>query len=351
MAFKPKEIVTETESEHLDLVRLLTRSRKNIQAHPKQILFLTTNKGPALRPCPGTKEYICCGYQILHVGTGCPMECSYCILQAYLKDERVRLFTNWEHMAGAIEEASILNAGRVFRLGTGEFTDSLCLDHLTAFTHFVVPLIQRTPNMVLEFKTKTDNVDNLLKLKNPDRVVVSFSVNSPKVIKEEERLTASLRQRLAAARRCHANGFVVGFHFDPLIHHKGWEQGYTRTVEMLFEALDKNAIAWISLGCLRFMPYLKELIRDRFSQSTITYDEFITGLDGKKRYFHNIRVDMYSLLRERIEAHGAAELIYLCMESDGMWRKALGRSPGNSETLKRWLDERAKALFPSLKGC
>jgi len=351
MAFKPKRVVIEKESDHSELARLLTQPQKNTHAHPKQILCLTTNKGPALRPCPGTKEYICCGYQILHVGTGCPMECSYCILQAYLNDEQVRLFTNWEQIAGDIEEASLLHAGTVLRLGTGEFTDSLYLDHLTAFTRFVVPLIQRTPNMVLEFKTKTDNVDTLLKLQNPDRVIVSFSVNSTNVIKEEERRTASLRQRLAAARRCHENGFVVAFHFDPLIHHKGWEQGYARAVDMLFEAVDPKAIIWISLGCLRFMPHLKELIKARFPQSTIIYDEFITGLDGKKRYFHPIRIDMYKLMQERIMAHSADVLAYLCMESDGVWQKALGRSPGNSKTLKQWLDERAKLFFPSLRDC
>jgi spore photoproduct lyase len=351
MAFKPQKVVIDTESAHSELAQLLSKPPKNTLAHPKQTLCLTTNRGPALRPCPGTKEYICCGYQILHVGTGCPMECSYCILQAYLNDDRVRLFTNWEHIASAIEEASLLHAGTIFRLGTGEFTDSLCLDHLTSFTRFVVPRIQHTPNMVVEFKTKTDNVDTLLKLQNQDRVIVSFSVNSPKVIKEEELRTASLKQRLAAARRCHENGFVIGFHFDPLIHHKGWEQGYTRAVDMLFEAVDPKAIAWISLGCLRFMPHLKEIIRDRFPQSTIIYDEFITGLDGKKRYFHPIRTDMYNLVQERIAAHSADVLTYLCMESDGVWQKALGRSPGNSETLRQWLDERAKAFFPSLKEC
>ena len=49
----------------------------------KKILFLTRNKGAFLRPCPGTDYYTCCNYTILHFGTFCTMDCSYCILQSY----------------------------------------------------------------------------------------------------------------------------------------------------------------------------------------------------------------------------------------------------------------------------
>ncbi|MFC1523833.1 DNA photolyase, partial [Thermodesulfobacteriota bacterium] len=31
----------------------------------KKTLFLTRNRGNFLKPCPGTKEYNCCGYHIL----------------------------------------------------------------------------------------------------------------------------------------------------------------------------------------------------------------------------------------------------------------------------------------------
>jgi spore photoproduct lyase len=348
MAFKPEKIVVTHEAAKSGPAGLLGQPVQTDSSRSKSTVRLTVNKGPAIRPCPGTKQYICCGYQILHVGTGCPMECSYCILQAYLNDEDLQLFINWEHIAQTIEETSRTQPGAVFRLGTGEFTDSLYLDHLTGFSQFVIPYIQQTSNMVLEFKTKTENVNNLLRLKNPDRVVVSFSMNSAVIVKNEEQRTASLGQRLAAARRCQQKGFAVGFHFDPLIHYKGWKEDYCDVVDRIFSSLDPKAIIWISLGCLRFMPQLKETIKERFPQSNIIYDEFITGLDGKKRYFHPIRVDMYTAVSQRIAAHNPDVLTYLCMESDGVWQKALGRSPAASEGLRRWLDARVKTFFPSL---
>jgi len=49
----------------------------------KEVLFLTRNKGAFLKSCPGTSHYTCCDYKILHIGTFCNLDCSYCILQAY----------------------------------------------------------------------------------------------------------------------------------------------------------------------------------------------------------------------------------------------------------------------------
>ena len=46
----------------------------------KTALFLTYNRGAFIKDCPGTRSYTCCGYQILHIGTFCHMDCAYCCL-------------------------------------------------------------------------------------------------------------------------------------------------------------------------------------------------------------------------------------------------------------------------------
>ena len=43
----------------------------------KETLRLLPFKGEFLKLCPGTNNYICCGYQILNIGTNCPLDCSY----------------------------------------------------------------------------------------------------------------------------------------------------------------------------------------------------------------------------------------------------------------------------------
>ena len=49
----------------------------------KQRLLLTVQKGRFFEPCPGTPDYICCGYYVLNTAVGCPYDCTYCYLNTY----------------------------------------------------------------------------------------------------------------------------------------------------------------------------------------------------------------------------------------------------------------------------
>ena len=85
----------------------------------KQILQLVKFKGEFLKPCPGTREYICCGYKILNVGTNCPLDCSYCILQSYFNMPNLRVFVNLEEELGKVLNIIDSNPKKIFRVGTG----------------------------------------------------------------------------------------------------------------------------------------------------------------------------------------------------------------------------------------
>ena len=93
------------------------------------------------------------------------------------------------------------------------------------------------------------------------------------------------------------------------------------------------------------MPGLKSIIRQHHPESRMLDGEFVMGLDGKMRYFKPIRIDIYSHLREILEKWHPDLGIYLCMESDEVWGKSLGKSPGSSEGLCHYLDKRVKEIF------
>ena len=57
---------------------------------------------------------------------------------------------------------------------------------------------------MLELKTKTTFIDTLLDLPHRRRTILSWSLNTERVIGSEERGTASLDVRLKAAARCAA---------------------------------------------------------------------------------------------------------------------------------------------------
>ena len=186
-------------------------------------------------------------------------------------------------------------------MGTGEFADSLALDQMAGWTGILMPHFSSRKNTVLEFKTKTNHIRGLLESPCRDRIIVSWSLNSPRVSEKEEKGAATLKQRLEAARTCQAEGFVTSFHFDPIIPHENWREGYRRTIDLMEKYLDPSKIIWISLGSFRFMPDLKALIRKRHPHSEILNGEFVMGLDGKARYFKPLRIALYRFMRENLE--------------------------------------------------
>ena len=341
----------DSSSEIIERLPGIPLSATGIQDEPsfemdKRSLRLLSFPGKILKPCPGTREYICCGYHILHAGINCPMDCSYCILQAYINQPSLRVFVNLEERLQELGDFLERHPEKCFRIGTGEFTDSLALDPIVHWTDFLVPFFSGRRNAVLELKTKTDHIEGLLRSNKRDRIVVSWSLNSPFIAASEEHGAPALERRLRSARRCQREGLVLGFHFDPMIHYPGWKEGYKRTVELLDRYIDPKGIIWISMGAFRFMPALKAIIRKRHPRTKILDSEFVPGLDGKMRYFKPIRLELYALIAEMLSTWHRDLGLYLCMEGHDVWEKSLGWSPGHSEGLSWYLDGRVKLLMP-----
>jgi spore photoproduct lyase len=301
--------------------------------------LLCRNRGAFFKPCPGTREYRCCDYQVLNIGMNCPMDCVYCILQAYLNNPWLSFFVNVDDLFAELDQALDSEPQRFFRIGTGEFTDSLALDNLTHLSPRLVNYMSKRGNAVLELKSKSVNIGNLKGLDHRGRTVVAWSLNSPVIMAREEIRTATLEERLQAAKQCAAWGYRLAFHFDPIILHEGWQEGYRQTIARLFASVPAGAIAWISLGALRYLPTLKQIAAERFPASRFFYQEFIDGLDGKRRYFRTQRVAMYRLILDELRKYADARTcIYFCMENDTIWREVFGFAPEEQGGLPAMLD-------------
>lgn len=307
-------------------------------SHDAGLLEVVRFRGRFLRPCPGTRRYHCCGYRILHFGTGCSLGCTYCILQAYLNNPNLRLFGNTDDLFRDLQQDLLASPHTLFRIGTGEFTDSLLLDPWTGFSRRLVPFFARQTNAILELKTKTDFVKNLEDLHHRGRTIVAWSLNGASVVRGEEYGAATLQRRLEAARSCAQWGYHLAFHFDPMLDYPGWREEYGEVLNRLFDTVPSERIVWISLGAFRFMPQLKATIQERYPRSPILCGEFIKGLDGKMRYFRDIRVELYRYMVERIRNVDPALCVYLCMEGTDIWQEAFGFSPERKGGVPAMLD-------------
>jgi len=311
----------------------------------KKHLFITHFYGRHLKPCPGTSNHICCGYYVINAVTNCPMDCSYCILQGYLNNPLLTLYTNWDDLVEEINSFLSIDRHSLSRLGTGELSDSLALESIFPFSEFLIPFFAERHNGILELKTKSTNVDPLLHLNHRGKTVVSWSLNPPKMIEREEKRTAPLKERIAAARKCQEKGYPLGFHFDPLLYHEGWEKGYQETIHQLFKQIDSKGVVWISLGGFRYPPNLKAIAEERFLQTEVFLGELFPGRDAKFRYLREIRTEMYQKMVVWLKEVDPNLFVYLCMESKEVWEKVFGWAPGNSRHLNQMFEERVRRFI------
>ena len=324
--------------EYIDDSRLVIDeilSKSDPISEGKKHLLITRYKGQLLKPCPGTPNAICCHYQILNPIVGCPLDCTYCALQMYFNNPLITMYANINDLMREMDERFQKKFGWLLRIGTGELTDSLELDHITEMSRILIPYFAEKDGALFELKTKSNQISYLLDLNHGGKTVIAWSLNPQCIIEKEEKNCASLSERLEAAIQCQEAGYKLAFHFDPLIYYSEWEQGYRGVIEELFEHINSKNIVWISLGTFRYPPSLKPIIRKRFPQTKLLFEEFIPGQDGKMRYLKPIRVEMYSKVLSQIRSRDQDVFVYLCMESTDVWQKVFGWTPRTTAVLAR----------------
>jgi len=283
----------------------------------RDTVFITYENYDFFKRCPCTKKAVGCGYNIFNLSFGCMFECTYCYLQEYTNSPGIIFPANIDRFFD--EFPSYKKRG--MRIGTGEFSDSLMLDHITGYSLPIVGFFKKHKDVRFEFKTKSNNIKNLLSAPHAGNIVISWSLNPQKMIDENEFFTASLKDRLAAARRCAQAGYKIGFHFDPVIYFDGWQKQYEKVIGLMFDYIKPKDIAWISIGTLRFNPSVKQIIEARFPSNKILDGELLPGFDNKLRYPVDIRLEIYRHLLKSLSKHSKKLPVYLCMEDISVWRE------------------------------
>jgi len=295
----------------------------------KKTVLEVPKRGKALGRCATlNSKYLCCNVHVLRSVHNCPFECSYCFLQNYLNDGTTKIVDDTQALMDEVKTKIHNEPSKLFRIGTWELGDSLALDLKTGQAAKLIMKFTRLKNAVLELKTKSDCIDQILDIKHRQNTIVSWSLNTDYVISSEESGTASLDRRIASIHKIIDSGYLIGLHFDPMIYHDGWEDGYRTLVQEVFRAVPAERVAWISIGSLRFNSEMKKKIENNYPDSRLTSAEMVLGDDSKVRYVKPLRVRMYKLLNEELNKHiSQTNLVYLCMERWDVWDKVLGYHP------------------------
>ncbi len=302
----------------------------------KRRMVVMERRAPFLMGCPaGSSEFACCGYLVLLIASNCPMDCSYCFLQEYIADNPgLQVYANYAAAFDELDRLGRSAPGRSFRVGTGELADSLAFDTLTGISRDLVEYFARRENLLLELKTKTDEIGNLLTADPRGRTLVSWTLSPTRVYESSEHRTASPASRIEAARRVLEAGYKVGFHLDPMIAYPEADHDYGELIDNLFDVVPPQRISFVSMGGLRMTPALRALARRRFPDDPmLAAGEEVLGRDGRMRSFTPLRMRLFASIRARIQRRAPEILLYLCMESASAYERVFGTMPATPAAL------------------
>ncbi|GAB4272591.1 MAG: hypothetical protein Kow0029_11360 [Candidatus Rifleibacteriota bacterium] len=309
------------------------------EKHPGNGLLLTKNRGAFIKPCPGQKGSVCCGYWVVEWGLGCPFACEYCILQNYTGAGDVTLFVNLEDCKNEIIDLRNRLKGPI-RLGTGQFGDPMALEQIFPLNEKIIDWTRNFKDFKLEIKTKSDYIQPVLDNAPAKHVIMAFSLNPQTLIDRLEHGAASLEARLNAARQVAREADCsLAFHFDPILPLNDWKNEYRKVFDLMHEKLQGLRIDWISLGTFRFPKGFPDLVEKFHPESPILLEEFYPSEDGKLRYFRPFREEIYKFAMGSLKKAFPDTAIYICMETKHVWER-LCEHEFNSSDLKNILDSR-----------
>jgi spore photoproduct lyase len=260
-------------------------------------------------------------YKLVPLSNGCPYSCTYCYLAFIYRNYApfIKININYDTMFKQIRKVLAGTSGKV-SLNMGEMLDSLALDHITNLTTMLVPFFTGLSRGYLMLLTKSNNIDNLLAVEPNDHTVVSWSLNSRQMIEQHELGTASLSERIDAARKCRQHGYRIRFRIDPGILYPDWQADYADLIEKTLTIVKPENI---TLGMLRLLPGHFRLAANAYGNRAqhLLDRNFVRGAsDHKLRYPPNKRIEFYTHLIDTIRSFDRDVSISLCRETPEIWR-------------------------------
>ncbi len=280
--------------------------------------------------CPvASEDTVCCNLRTIDAIENCGFGCSYCTIQTFYEDQVIidsRLAEKLENLE--------LDPDRFYHLGTGQSSDSLMWGNQQGILEQLSDFAARHPNVLLELKTKSKNVAFFLERTTPPNLVLSWSMNTPTIIRNEEHFTASLPERLSAARRVADCGVRVAFHFHPLVYYENWAQDYGNVAKQVTETFDVDEVLFVSFGSVTFIKPVIRAIRERGRPTKMLQMELVPGPKGKLSYPDSVKAEMFAAAYQAFSPWHSKVFMYLCMEKAELWKSTFGFTYPSNEAFE-----------------
>jgi len=192
----------------------------------------------------------------------CIYDCRYCFLQGMFESAHHVLFVNYERFQEEIASKIEAASGEAVYFFSGYDCDSLALDGVTRFTDSFLPFFAQFPNAWLELRTKSVQIQTLLKREPISNCIVAFSFTPQEIQAALEHKTPAVQHRIRAMESLQNRGWKLGLRFDPLIYHVDYLNQYRRLFEEVFRCVRATSLHSVSLGPFRLpRPIYQKIVR------------------------------------------------------------------------------------------
>jgi spore photoproduct lyase len=281
--------------------------------------------------CPvASEKTICCNLQTIDAVENCVFGCSYCTIQTFYGKD-ILIQKDIKEKLDAIP----IDPNRFYHFGTGQSSDSLAWGNRNGILDAHCNFAAEHPNILMEFKTKSDNINYFLETKIPENIVCSWSLNTPVIIETEEHFTASLDERISSARTLADKGIKVAFHFHPLVWYEGWIKDYPKIANRLINEFDLDEVLFISFGSITLIKPVIQKIRNLGNPTKTLQMEFVKDPHGKLTYPDNLKINMFKQMYEVFKPWRENIFFYLCMEKASIWEESLNYVYENNAEFER----------------
>lgn len=281
--------------------------------------------------CPvASPKTVCCNLRTIDAVENCIFGCSYCTIQTFY-GQRIVFDADLAEKLKAIP----IEPDRFYHFGTGQSSDSLVWGNRNGNLDALCRFAAQHPNILLEFKTKSNNIRYFLENEPPPNIVCSWSLNTPTIIANEEHFTASLAERMTAARALADRGISVAFHFHPMVYYAGWEEEYPAIAEELLRRFNPGEVSFISFGSITMIKPAIQKIRQLGYQTKILQMEMVPDPHGKLTYPDALKIQMFQTMYQAFKPWRDKVFMYLCMEKAAIWESVFGYVYGSNEEFER----------------
>ena len=260
---------------------------------------------------------------------GCPHGCKYCA-----GGKVAVVFVNVEEfIEQKVIPLSAANPWQKVFMFNSCLTDTLCFEPEYGLCELLADYYASTPDQHYLIHTKSANVDFLLDLDHRGHTITLWSMTSETVSRIVEPGSATMQERIEAARKCQQAGYTIRYKFKPIVPLENWREECEQMMELVFadtrpENIGLCMVAWMSAQELEQIVDVSLLDRQFLNVMRASAEQMEGVLPGP--FPHQVRAEVYDFYLREIRKHDDSVPVFLCTESSQMWREFEGRLGANA---------------------